>query len=238
MNICCSNINQHLTQADCRTVSPSPACCLVANQIMLEHISCFPWWESYILATSAFSLLKHPSYIFPFQTFGFGKLRLYKGIVTDLESHCGQTSRYPAQNINMLMCRTCGLKSEIGVWDLKSQLPTPCVTLAKSFNTLILQFPNCVTKRGMQRALWKLLIDHCLQSLPRCHWEKALKCMCLRDRRMLLHYYWNNGKYIVPKKIGERKRKSAAYQPTKEELHLVRDVWSCSSKEEHKKNLF
>lgn len=127
------------------------------------------------------------------------------------------------------MWRTCGLKSEIGVWDLKSQLLTPCVTFAKFSNTLILQFPNRVTKRRMQRALWRLLIDHCLQSLSGCHWEKALNCMCLKDRCMLLHYHWNNAKYIVPKKLGERKRKTVADQLPKEELPLVRDVWSCSS---------
>lgn len=93
MNICCSNINQYLAQTNCKSVPLSLPCWLVANQVMLEHISGFPWWEIYILTPSAFTVWSIP-HVCTFQTFGFEKLTIYKGIATDLESHYGKAVPY------------------------------------------------------------------------------------------------------------------------------------------------
>lgn len=106
-------------------------------------------------STSSLHQLSH-SWSIPrvstFQTFGFEKLKIYKEIVTDPESHCGKTVPIPCPKHKHIkhaymeaVCseiwnRSLGLKK-------KNQLPTPCVTLGKSFNTLILQLLNCIAKK-------------------------------------------------------------------------------------------
>lgn len=167
--------------------------------------------------------------------FSFEKLKIYKEIVTDPESHCGKTVPIPCPKHKHIkhtyMEAVCSEVWNRSLGFKKNQLPTPCVTLGKSFNTLILQLSNCVAKKSDWRGLVKV-IDWLLLAKPaEMPLGKELNCMCLKNQCILLHYYWNNGKYIVKKKNEEkRNRKIVADQFAEGELDAVQYTWSCSSK--------